>query len=204
MHCPCASHTSPSAAAASTNACTTVVLPIPGSPVSHTTCRAPCRTCASHCRSWANTPSRPTSSGGGARTRGDPWEGPNEPIPPPMDRPDEPRGLRGLAQRLAQLANACGQHALAHYGVRPDGLQQGLFGDQLARVCRQQAQDRKHFGGQADPLPAMPHTLVGPVHPPRLVHPTLLGRSGTCWRQILRETLEKLEPLLRIFPLAPA
>src|SRR5262249_15692169 len=65
MHCPCASHTSPSAAAASTNACTTVVLPIPGSPVSHTTCRAPSRTCASHCRSWANTPSRPTTSGGG-------------------------------------------------------------------------------------------------------------------------------------------
>ena len=57
------------------------------------------------------------------RGRGDSGEVPNEPIPSPMHRLDEPRGLRRLAQHLAQLAHAAGEHGVTHHCFRPDGLQ---------------------------------------------------------------------------------
>ena len=114
--------------------------------------------------------------------RGDRGEVPDEPIPPPMHRLDEPRGLRRLPQHLAQLANAAGEHGVTHHRLRPDGLQQGLLGDQLTRLRHQQAQHRKDFGGQADHRSPVPHTFVGPVHPPRLVHRTFLCRQGTYGR----------------------
>ena len=167
----------------------------PGSPVRNTICRAPCRTRSSHWCRWVSSRSRPTSSGGGTvgagrsgrrrweGGRGDRGEVPDEPIPPPMHRLDEPRGLRRLPQHLAQLANAAGEHGVTHHRLRPDGLQQGLFGDQLTRLRHQQAQHRKDFGGQADHRSPMPHTFVGPVHPPRLVHQTILCRSGTHRRE---------------------
>src|SRR5262249_14014916 len=153
MHWPCASHTSPPSASSATKALTRVVLPIPGSPVSNTVCRAPCRTRPRHWCRCANSRARPTSSGagdasgvggrgeggggrggggrgGGAKRR----EGANDATPPPMHRLDNPGRRRGLPQRFAQLANAHGQGGLGHHGVRPDRLQQSLFGDQLARL----------------------------------------------------------------------
>src|SRR5262249_12950968 len=153
MHCPCASHTSPTPASSSTKALTMVVLPIPGSPVRNTVCRAPCRTRPRHWCRWVNSRSRPTSSGVGDAARGG-EEGaggragggggrgggtavgrmPNQPPPPPMHGLDEPGRLCGLLQRFAQVANAHGQGGLGHHGVRPDCLQQGFFGDQLARL----------------------------------------------------------------------
>jgi hypothetical protein len=66
-------------------------------------------------------------------------------------------------QRLAQLTNADGQRRLTHCRVRPDCLQQGVFGHQLPSVLHQDVQHGEGFGGQVHGLGAPPQAGVGEI-----------------------------------------
>ena len=49
--------------------------------------------------------------------------------PPPVHRLDEAGCLGVIPQRLAQLTHTDGEHDLTHCRLRPEGLEQGRFGE---------------------------------------------------------------------------
>lgn len=80
-----------------------------------------------------------------------------------MHRFDKAWGPRRITQHLAQRAHGHRDHRLTHRRLRPDRLEQRVFGHELARLRHQAAQDRKGFGGQWDRLVATPQPFVTPI-----------------------------------------
>ena len=78
-----------------------------------------------------------------------------------MHRGNPLRRFGGLPERLAQVVHAGLQYALAHRCLWPDGIEEGLFGHQLASVRHQIHQDLKGFGSQGDWLLRPPQPRIG-------------------------------------------
>jgi hypothetical protein len=98
---------------------------------------------------FARTPGEQRSRSGGRRVRGckgHRGEMANKAVPAPIHRLDKAGGPGVIAQRLPQLPDTDGQHDLAHHRLRPEGLQQGRLGEELARVRHQRAQQGEGFG----------------------------------------------------------
>jgi hypothetical protein len=87
----------------------------------------------------------------------------DETVPAPVHRLDEVWGLGVIPQRLAQLTNADGQHDLTDRRLRPQGLEQGVFGEELIRVFDQIPQEGEGFGPQDTDLGAAPQAFVGQI-----------------------------------------
>ena len=83
---------------------------------------------------------RPARSHQGADRR-------DEPIPPAVHRLDKAWGMRLIAQHPAQRAHGDRDDRLTHHRLGPDGLEQCVFGHELARLRHQAAEDRKGFWG---------------------------------------------------------
>src|SRR5207253_6197776 len=65
----------------------------------------------------------------------------------------------------ANLINASFQHRVTHSRPRPDGVEERLFGHQLASMGDKVRQHRKGFGTQCQHLLAPPEAGVGSVEP---------------------------------------
>jgi hypothetical protein len=99
---------------------------------------------------------------------------------------NEARCLGNIAQGLAQLANTDGEHDLARRRLRPEGLQQRCFGQQLSRVFHQIAAEGEGLGPEGERLVAAPQAFVRKVEPQRQGRE---GSGGICISQ--RTTLEQ-------------
>ena len=99
----------------------------------------------------------------------------NEAVAAPVHRLDKARHPGVITQRLAQLAHADGQRHLAHRRLRPEGLEQSRFGEQLARVFHQIPEEGEGFRPQDPRLVAAPQAFVGQIEPHR--H----GGGGGLW-----------------------
>jgi hypothetical protein len=73
---------------------------------------------------------------------------PNESIPTAMDRFNEPRRVRVVAERLAQFGDPDRKHAVADNRVRPDGFKERRFCHQLPLMFYEVAQKGEGFRGQ--------------------------------------------------------
>ena len=76
---------------------------------------------------------------------------------------DEVRRLRVVVEGLAQLSNGDFEHGLADEGLRPDGIEKLLFGDELAWPPEEVAEQGEGFGPELDGLRASPEALVSEV-----------------------------------------
>ena len=68
-----------------------------------------------------------------------------------------------VVQRAADLADAHFQRAVSDEHTGPDGVEERLFGHQLASVRHQIHQDLKGFGSQGHWLLRAPQLRVGPI-----------------------------------------
>ena len=84
-----------------------------------------------------------------------------EAIAPPGHSGNEARRLPGIVQRLAQRANGHAHNRIAHGSLRPDSIQQLVFGHQTVRVRHQVGQHVERFGRQGHGLDATPQARVG-------------------------------------------
>jgi hypothetical protein len=75
------------------------------------------------------------------------------------------RRFHCLSQRPAQFAYAGLEHPIAHRGLRPHGVQERLFGHQLAGVCHQIGQEIKSFRSEWHWLHGTPQAGIGQVEP---------------------------------------
>jgi hypothetical protein len=67
-----------------------------------------------------------------------------------VHRGNEPRPLGIIAQGLPQFRNTVRQHPLAHHGLGPHRLEQGLFRHQLAGLRHQALQHLAGFARQGE------------------------------------------------------
>ena len=175
----------PEAAATATlrNALTIVVFPIPGSPVTNTTCRSPTSARSSHSFMRASSDSRPRRwlrarpalVNSGAAVGVMPGCGllrnsTDETVAAPMRGLDEPRRLGVVAKRLAQLPDAVLQNGIGDERSRPHGVEQLLLRHELPGVFDQMREHRKSFGPERDLLQAPPELafLVSRRNPPKV------------------------------------
>jgi len=82
--------------------------------------------------------------------------------------------MRLISERLTQLSDDDRQDSFAHYGLGPDGLQQGLFRHELPGLRQQTAQDGKSFGADPYRLVTLPETLISQIQEKRLEDETLM------------------------------
>jgi hypothetical protein len=80
-----------------------------------------------------------------------------------MDRLNDLRLLRIVAQRGADLAHRHLEHGVAHEDARPDRVEQIVLGDETPAVLGEATQEREGFRSQRDLLTAAPDTLVGAI-----------------------------------------
>jgi hypothetical protein len=81
--------------------------------------------------------------------------GGHETVAPARDGLDEARLARVVTQRGAQLADGGLEHRVADPAVAPDGIEQRVLGDQLARLARQGAQHAESLGWQGHGPPGL-------------------------------------------------
>ena len=74
---------------------------------------------------------------------------------------------RRVPQGLAHLPDAAGQRRLANGSLRPHGVHERGFGDQLARVGHEASQHGKGFGGERPYLLAAPQAFIAHVQAKR-------------------------------------
>src|SRR5947207_2445901 len=65
-----------------------------------------------------------------------PFDRSDKAITAPGDRLDELRRSRMVAERLAQFRDRLGERVVGYVCARPDGIEQGLLGHELARVIQ--------------------------------------------------------------------
>ena len=73
---------------------------------------------------------------------------------------NDPRLLRIVAERRANLADRDLEHGVANEDARPDGVEQVVLRDQAAAVLGEAAQQRKGLGRERDLFAAAPDTLI--------------------------------------------
>ena len=137
---------------------TSVVFPIPASPVTNAICRRPLVAVAIHSPIATRSADRPTKRPSGdatpvGRRVSAPATGPrpaDEPVPAPGYRLDEARPLPFVLQRFPELADRLTGDVLRDRDVAPHRIEQGLLGHQLAGTLRQVLQHGEGLGPQAD------------------------------------------------------
>ena len=82
-----------------------------------------------------------------------------------MHRGNPLRRFRCLPQRLTQFVHAGLQHTIAHCRLRPDGVEEGLFGHQLAGMRHQIDENLKGFRAQGHRLFGVPQTGIRQIEP---------------------------------------
>src|SRR5262249_53912687 len=80
---------------------------------------------------------------------------------------DVSRRAGGIAQRLAQIANAARQRRVAHDRVAPDRREQIVLRDQPMRMLHEMSQDGKRPGRELEALFPAPGALVLRFDPDR-------------------------------------
>ena len=126
-----------------------VVLPIPASPSTTTSCRVPLRTVASAAVNSVNARSRPTPRGRGNRSlvskrgraavvRRRRLRQKSEPTP--VQGLDEPRGPRVVVERAPQLPDAGRERRIAHGNARPHLIEDFVLGDEVPGTLCQKAE----------------------------------------------------------------
>ena len=75
------------------------------------------------------------------------------------------RRFRRLPQRLAQFVYPGLQDPLAHRRLRPEGVEEGRFGHDLAGVRHQIGEEVKGFGPQGHWLLCTPQSRIGQIEP---------------------------------------
>ena len=74
----------------------------------------------------------------------------DEPVAPPVGGLDELRRVRVVAERAPHVANGALQHRLADEDVRPDGVEQFLFGDEAAGARGEVFEQRERLWRERD------------------------------------------------------
>jgi hypothetical protein len=105
---------------------------------------------------------RPRTDGVGGLRLGD---GRHKTIAPPVHGGNEPRRLCGVAQGPAELADGDAHHRITDGRFRPDGVQQGVFGDQTVGMPYQIVQHVEGFGRQRNGLRTAPEAGIVRVQP---------------------------------------
>src|SRR5712691_3624377 len=174
-------------------ASTSAVLPMPGSPVTKTSCRWPCRAWCRHARNVSSMPARPTrwpcagGTGAADATAGRSWTGGDEAVPASGQRLNKPRGLRPVSKRAADLEDAAFQDLRLDVRLGPHRREECLLRHQLAGMRHEIAQHGKRLGGEQQALvvcrlPVAPETLVDGIQPEwrELLHarPSTVGMAG--------------------------
>ena len=102
-----------------------------------------------------------------------------------MHRGNEAGRLRRITQDPAELANGDAHHRIADCGLRPDGVQQGVFRHQPVRMGHQVVQHGEGFGRQGNGLRPTPETgvvrieaKVGKHHWEEGIHDLLFSHLG--------------------------
>lgn len=68
-----------------------------------------------------------------------------------------------VAESLADLTNHNFEDGIADKSVRPDGVQEIIFGDELARMSKKMVKHCEGFGSELDRLRPSPQLLVSQV-----------------------------------------